>query len=1126
MPGPETKAEPTFGQVAVRHGFAAAAQVNECILVQNEERKAGKDPRHVGQIMIERGYLTQEKVQEVLRLMSQERSVPALQITGYQILSKLGQGGMGAVYKAKQVSMDRLVALKLLPARLAQNKSYIDRFYQEARAAGRLNHENIVRAYDVGESSGLHFFSMEFIEGENVQSLLRKQKQLDEKLVLDIALQIARALDHAHKHTLVHRDIKPENIMITVDGVAKLCDLGLAKDTSGDSSLTQVGTCVGTPHYIAPEQARGEQDIDIRADIYSLGASMFHMLIGEPVFNGPSPAVVMTKHLTEPVPPPNSLRAEVTQPTSSIILKCMAKEREARYQSPLEMIADIEAAIGGGEVTGPTLIKAPPKTGGTRRMKDTRHERAVVAPILRSQPPPPSGSPMGMIAGIAAVAVIGVVVLILAGKNKEGPPPAPNPPPKVGVEPGPVNPVPPVVAGPTQAEEDKAKQGLEVVEETRTRIGKDPKHFVEVVQLYEEFIENKDFKFTKWALEARKRLDGYKKEIEAEASKLLEPIEKKAEGLAAEEKFLDAANAFAEFPVEVAFTEAGGRAAQARDGYLRRAHDKVDGDLRRAEQLGSDRKYDEAKALLEAAKPLCDAAQLVQVNELLGKIEQARTAYESERLARATEIYDDLRKRAHKALRDRKFDDARAELEKGKKDPALSARAEEIGHDLEEVGLLEAVYDDALKGAKKLAGAKQPITLAQFGQSVTPSMEGDEVVFRVGGATMPLSFSMLKRSDVVALAGKVLDGAQGETHFKYGLVYFFGIDPENPPKEKDETLAKARTELDTARKKDPRAERYYRWLDDLANASQIGAAKKLYDEAKQSYAAQRWTEAQNRLVLLLKTYGELSFVRDRKGEIDGMLAAISAKLDADKKAFDGIFAVPPKSITKEGKIDITYDFSDPAQGKDWEAFAMQVGPQPPGGDWAIVKGEAMGRGHKYYYWRPRLVGDFSVEFLLTSDENRNLGVQFCDDRAGKFYRATLGYELQDRWLTPVLMPKSTSLVRIDIGVVLEVMAAGDRQKGQQRLRDEGHVTLDGGSDPKLASGKKYRVQVNRIQDSMEFWVNGASVAKAKDGAYKEGHIALWCDSDPANPKDVCGSWDNVHIVGHLDPEWLRQATGK
>ncbi len=1129
MTGPETRNEPTFGQVAVRHGFAAASQVNECILVQNEERKAGMEPRHVGQIMIEKGYLSQEKVQEVLRLMAQERSIPALQITGYQILTKLGQGGMGAVYKARQVSMDRVVALKLLPSRLAQNKSYIDRFYQEARAAGRLNHENIVRAYDVGESSGLHFFSMELIEGENVQSMLRKQRQLDEKLVLDVALQIARALEHAHKHSLVHRDIKPENIMITVDGVAKLCDLGLAKDTSGDSSLTQVGTCVGTPHYIAPEQARGEANIDIRADIYSLGASMFHMLIGEPVFNGPSPAVVMTKHLTEPVPPPNSLRPEISQPTSSIVLKCMAKEREARYQSPEEMIADIEAAMAGGVVSEPTVLKAAaPKTAGTKRMKDTRHGQAVSAPILRSQPPPPSGSPMGMIAGIAAMVVIGVVVAIMAGKDKEGPPPAPNPPPKVGVlDPGPVNPVPPVVAGPTQAEEDAAKIGLENVEEFRKEYGKDPKRFVEVVQMYEEFIAHKEFKFTKWAPEAKKSLEGYKKEIEAEASRLLEPIEKTAAGLAAEARFLDAANAFSDFPIEIAFTEAGGRAARARDGYMRQAHDKVEGDLRKAEQLGSDRKYGEAKALLEAAKPMCDATQLAQVTDLLGKIEQARVSYESERLARAAEIYDDLRKRVHKALRDRKFDVARTELDKAKKDPVLAVRAEEIGHDLEETALLEAVYQDAVNGAKKLATTKQPITLAQFGQSVTPSLEKDQVVFRIGGATMPLSFDMLKRPDVVALAAKVLDGSLPETRFKYGLVYFFGIDPDNPPKEKDDTITKARAELDTARKKDPRAERYYRWLDDLANAAQVGAAKKLYEEAKESYAAQRWLEAQNRLSLLTKTYGELTFVLDRKSEIDGMLAAISAKLDADKKTFEGLFAVAPKMITKEGKVDITYDFEDEAQGKDWEAFAPQIGPQPPAGDWAIVKGEAMGRGHRYYYWKPRLKGDLSVEFILTSDENRNLGVQFCDDRGGKFYRATLGYELQDRRINPVLNPKSTSLIRMNMPLILEIFQIPNWwQTGQQRMKEEGHNTLDGGNEPKLVTGKKYRVQISRIQDSMEFWVNGASVAKAKDGTYKEGFIALWCDSDPANPQDVCGSWDNVHIVGHLDPEWLRKATGK
>jgi len=965
---------------------------------------------------------------------------------------------------------------------------------------------------------------MELIEGENVQSMLRKQRQLDEKLVLGVALQIARALEHAHKHSLVHRDIKPENIMITVDGVAKLCDLGLAKDTSGDSSLTQVGTCVGTPHYIAPEQARGEANIDIRADIYSLGASMFHMLIGEPVFNGPSPAVVMTKHLTEPVPPPNTLRPEISQATTNIILTAMEKDREGRYQTPSQMIADLEAAIAGAAVPEPARV-TPPKAGNTRRAKDTKHGRIDPTALTRvAKTPQPSGS-AGMIAGLVAVAVIGLAVAVAMGRHKDPPQPPPKEASKWPV--APYNHVEPTATASTQAEEDKAKDGLDVVEDFRKDHGADPRKLGDVIQMYEDFLSQKEFKFTKWALEARKRLDAYKKEVEEQAGKLLDPIAKRAEGLAAEEKYLEAAKALEEFPAELAFTEAGGRAGQARDGYLRQAREKIDADMKKAQDLAASFRFDDARRTLEALKPLCNEAQLTEVTVLIGQVEEARKGYANAQRAKAATAYDDFLKAFHKLLRDRKLEAARALVEKARKDPVLSSRAEDLAHDAEDVGLLEAAFQDGIAGAKKLAAAKQSIKLSQFDDSVVPQMDGDQVIFSIGaGATTKLDMKQMKPQDVAALAGKALDVSLPVTHFKFGLLYFFSIDPEKTSKERDDWVAKGRTELDTARKKDPRADRYWRWLDEIANAAQIASAKKLYDEAKESYRAQQWTEASNKLMLLLKSYGDLSFVRDQKDEIDSMLKGISDKLDADRKVYEKVFAVPPKKISKEGLIDITYDFEDPDQGRDWEAFVYEVPNMPTDGEWKIVKGEAMGRGHKSYYWKPRLKGDFRVEFTLTSDETHNLGLQFCDTRDGKAYRAALGYELQgDRRIQQVLNPRSTCIVRLDLAELANI-DWGDPQSGMAKFRDEIHNTLDGTDEPKLQTGTKYRVMVQRVGDGIDFEVNGKSVAHAKDGNYHEGYLALWCDTVPANPDQVAASWDNFHFEGHLDPAWLAQASGK
>ncbi len=267
---------------------------------------------------------------------------------GYEIIAKVGQGGMGAVFRARQISMDRIVALKILPQRIAQDPKAKERFLREARICAGLNHANLINGIDCGEAGGYMYFAMEFVEGETVKSLHKRKGRLQPAECLKIVRQAAAALDYAHSKKLVHRDVKPDNIMLMPDGTAKLCDLGLARSTANieDSSLTQSGQSLGTPHYISPEQARGEE-VDARTDIYALGATMYHLLAGQPVFDGNTPAVIMAKHITESSPALTALNPAISDDLAYIVSKMLAKKPGDRYANIAQFVADLDAVESG-----------------------------------------------------------------------------------------------------------------------------------------------------------------------------------------------------------------------------------------------------------------------------------------------------------------------------------------------------------------------------------------------------------------------------------------------------------------------------------------------------------------------------------------------------------------------------------------------------------------------------------------------------------------------------------------------------------------------------------------------------------------------------------------------------------
>lgn len=299
--------------------------------------------------MVSKGYITKSQVSRLDRALDEDSLYrPAQQIPGFQILSKLGQGAMAVVFKAKQLSLDRIVAIKVLPKRLSENQEFVDRFYREGRAAARLNHFNIVQAFDVGESGGYHYFVMEHIDGKTVYELVSADHPMDETHAIRTIIQCAKALGHAHHQGLVHRDVKPKNIMITRAGDVKLADMGLAREV-GDyvTATAEAGRAYGTPYYISPEQVRGEIHIDGRADIYALGATFYHMVTGKVPFDGSTPSSVMHKHLKDPLVPPDHLNQKLSAGVGEIIEVMMAKKPEDRYPSTVELIEDLEAVAKG-----------------------------------------------------------------------------------------------------------------------------------------------------------------------------------------------------------------------------------------------------------------------------------------------------------------------------------------------------------------------------------------------------------------------------------------------------------------------------------------------------------------------------------------------------------------------------------------------------------------------------------------------------------------------------------------------------------------------------------------------------------------------------------------------------------
>ena len=334
-----------LGKLVVDMGLVSQEELTECngLLRDSEGDATGHT---LADILVNHQFVTTRQLERLQADFDTRKSTQ--RIEGYRIIRKLGAGAMATVFLAQQKSLDRPVAIKVLPKKFSESKEFLERFYKEGRAAAKLNHANIVQAYDVGQSGEYHYFVMEYVDGESMYEQILEKKKLSEQEAIPIVRQIATALQHAHERGFIHRDVKPKNIMITKDGEVKLADLGLARALADvEAAKAEAGRAYGTPYYISPEQIRGKKNITPAADLYGLGATVYHMVTGSVPFPGKNPSDVMHRHLKQELVPPDHLNPSLSAGFSQIIEMMMAKEVPRRYQKASDVIEDLDTVARG-----------------------------------------------------------------------------------------------------------------------------------------------------------------------------------------------------------------------------------------------------------------------------------------------------------------------------------------------------------------------------------------------------------------------------------------------------------------------------------------------------------------------------------------------------------------------------------------------------------------------------------------------------------------------------------------------------------------------------------------------------------------------------------------------------------
>jgi serine/threonine protein kinase len=395
MPSPEKLA--AFVEAVRGSGLLPAG---ELAALAEAAAKPDADAEALVGDLVKRGYLTAYQVRRLWKGQGSE-----LFLNQYVLLDRLGEGGMGEVYRARHTTLGREVALKVMRKEKLAKPQSVKRFHREIRAVATLAHENVVMAYDADQSGDVHFFAMEFVDGTTLERLVEEKGPLPVAEACEYVRQAALGLQHAFEKGLVHRDVKPANLLVDKNGVVKISDLGLVliedpETGEAASRLTKEGLTVGTPDFVAPEQARNPRAADVRADIYALGCTLYYLLQGEPPFPGGTPTEKMLRHARETVPAPS--RADVPPGVKAVVATMTARKPEQRFQTPAAVATALEP------FARPAAARETPTT--LRAVTGSLTEDELPVPPSRTPPEKPRARKAGCLGVVLLGAVVGAAI--------------------------------------------------------------------------------------------------------------------------------------------------------------------------------------------------------------------------------------------------------------------------------------------------------------------------------------------------------------------------------------------------------------------------------------------------------------------------------------------------------------------------------------------------------------------------------------------------------------------------------------------------------------------------------------------------------------------------------------------
>ncbi|MHC4253014.1 MAG: serine/threonine-protein kinase, partial [Planctomycetota bacterium] len=402
--------------------MVSAESVRRCFDSLAEARRNGLT-KSLEEVLAEEEVLTDSQIETLVHVMQQETKDTTRIVGGYRLICRIGEGGMGVVYRARQLALDRQVALKVLAKRYASDAQFIQRLGREARMAAKLAHPNIVSAIDFGQTKGSYYFAMELVSGESLADRLEKRGTLSEDEALDIAMQVARGLQCAWRSGMVHRDIKPGNILIARGGVAKIADFGLARpaEPASKGGITKAGSIMGTPDYISPEQVDGKE-VDVRADIYALGVTLYETVTGELPHKGNDLLMLLRARSEERPPPAHEVNPQVSEEFSGVVATMMAVDPEHRYPDPTVLLADLELVAEGRlpqyAISGGSTRK---RVAETARLQQAPKPTVAIPFLLRKR-----RARRGIMTAAALVSLALVVLIAawLVGSGSSTAPPA------------------------------------------------------------------------------------------------------------------------------------------------------------------------------------------------------------------------------------------------------------------------------------------------------------------------------------------------------------------------------------------------------------------------------------------------------------------------------------------------------------------------------------------------------------------------------------------------------------------------------------------------------------------------------------------------------------------------------